>query len=276
MKAYKQELTHFYSKKSDIDEKMKKNLKKTKGLDEKKEVIESSKQDREEEQVDEEDLNLLRKHYIRMSDYLKQLDDKIAILYEKYNQFKLNILYENISPHEGQLKDIEKFEADIEELKQLKIKTILKVNKKKEDMDELIKDFKIKISERQHEYNEAESIEEKKQIYTESVSLKLQLFEIFRENISIVHIDSKTDDIVSKYSTIVIDYTPVKKNQKKLTDKLQMGVKVDENKPVKLGEVELDEEELGQVKLGEVELDEDELGEVKFSDSPEYKASNSF
>jgi hypothetical protein len=269
MKAYKQELTHFYSKKSDIDEKMKKNLKKTKEVDKKKEVIESSKQDREEEQVDDEDLNLLRKHYVRMSDYLKQLDDKIAILYEKYNQFKLNILYENITAHEGQLKDIETFERDIEELKQLKIKNILKANKKKEDMEELIKDFKIKISERQHEYNEAESIEEKKQIYTEAVSLKLQLFEIFRENISIINIESKTDDIVSKYSTIVIDYTPIKKNQKKLKDKLEMGLKVNEEKPVKLDEVELEE-----VELGEDELGEDELGEVKLNDSP--KTSDSF
>ena len=253
MKAYKQELTHFYSKKSDIDEKMKKNLKKTKGLDEKKEVIESSKQDREEEKVDDEELNLLRKPYIRMSDYLKQLDDEIAILYEKYNQFKLNILYENITAHEGQLKDIEKFETDIEELKKLKIKTILKINKKKEDMDELIKEFKIKISERQHEYNEAESIEEKKQIYTETVSLKLQLFEIFRENISIVNIESNEDDIVSKYSTLVIDYIPIKKNQKKIGDKLQMVEEVGEEKPYEV-----------------------DLGEVELRDSPEYKASDSF
>ena len=72
MKAYKQELTEVYSKKSTIDEKMKKKLKKAQSLDKKKEVVESFKQEREEDKVDDDELSLIRKPYIRITDYLKK------------------------------------------------------------------------------------------------------------------------------------------------------------------------------------------------------------
>ena len=252
MKAYKQELTEVYSKKSTIDEKMKKKLKKAQSLDKKKEVFESFKQEREEDKVDDDELSLIRKPYIRITDYLKKIDDEIKLLYEQFNEFKLNILYENINTNvfnpEIIETEIKRFETDIESLKQLKIKQITKINSKKEDMDRIISDLKIKISERQKEYNETETIEDKKHIYVETVSLKLQLFEIFRKNMSIVNIESKSNDSVMKYSTIVIDYMPIKNNQKKMINDTDQGeIEQRKAKPVELGEVELGEVELGEV-----------------------------
>ena len=246
--AYKQELTDAYSKKMTIDEKMKKKLKKAQSLDKKKEVAESFNQEREEDKVDIESLSSIRQPYIRMSDYFKKIDDDIKLLYEQYNEFKLNKLYENINSNEFTAEslqtEMDRYEKEIDTLKQLKIKQILKKNEKKEDLDKIITDLKLKISERKQEYNETETIEDKKQINIETVSLKLQLFEIFRKNISIVNIESKTGDSVNKYSTIVIDYMPIRNNQKKLTGKARMGEV--EEKPVKLGEVELGEVELGE------------------------------
>ena len=274
MKAYTQELKEVYSKKSAIDEKMKKKLKKAQSLDKKKEVIESFKQEREEDKVDEDDVSLIRKPYIRVTEYLNQIDDKLKTLYEKYNEFKLNILYDQVPEYSNltetqskdqQLKefdeDIKKFETDIEALKQLKIKQFTKINEKKEEIDQTIKELKLKIYERQQEYNETETIEDKKHIYVETVALKLQLFEIFRKNISVVNIESKTNDSVNKYSTLVIDYLPIKNNQKKMiNDDLQGEVlqgevlqgesKSKETKSVKLGNIDLGEVDLGEVELG--------------------------
>jgi hypothetical protein len=265
--AYKQELVEVYSKKMEIDEKMKKKLKKAQSLDKKKEVVESFIQEREEDKVDIEGLSSIRQPYIRMSDYFNKIDDDIKSLYEKYNEFKLNKLYENINANEFTAEalqtEMDRYEKEIDEKKQLKIKQILKKNEKKEVMDKKINDLKLKISERKQEYNESDSIEDKKRIYNETVPLKFELFEIFRKNISIVNIESKTGDSVNKYSTTVIDYLPIKNNQKKLTGKSQMGEV--EEKPVELGEVELKEVELGEVELGEVE-----------PPSPEYKASENF
>ena len=294
MKAYKNDLREFYSKKSAIDEQLKKKLKKYQSLDKKKEVIEKSKQQREEEEVDEDALITIRKPYIRMVDYLKQIDEQLKILYEQYNEFKLNILYDHANTYnynanmpeyshlkENQVKDFQvkefdditkKFEEDIDILKKLKTKHILKINKKKEVDEEVKKGLKMKISERQQEYNEADNIEEKKQIYLETVELKLQLFELFRENISIVNVESKTDELVYKYSTMVIDYTPIKNNQKKITDKLI--IREEKEEPVELGE-----EELGDVELGQEELEQKDNSEYGYGNephSPNYKASESF
>jgi hypothetical protein len=273
--SYKNDLKDFYLKKSVIDEKMKQKLKKAKSLDKKKEVIEKSKQDREEDKVDDDELNLLRKPFIRMSDYLKQIDDEIKLKYEQYNEFKLNILYEHVNIHdagvpENQLKKfddkIKSFEEDIETLKQFKSQHILNINKKKEKIDTQIKDFKKKILERQQEYNETDDIEGKKRIYIEIVEHKKNLFEIFRKNISIVNIESKTNDSVNKYSTIVIDYTPIKNNQKKLiNEKSEMD-------DAGLGEEELGEKELGVEELGVEELGVEELGETG-PPSPQYRPS---
>uniref|UniRef100_A0A6C0JPH5 Uncharacterized protein n=1 Tax=viral metagenome TaxID=1070528 RepID=A0A6C0JPH5_9ZZZZ len=247
MKAsYRNDLKEFYSKKSAIDEKMKQKLKKATNVEKKKEVIEHSKQQLQEDEVDEDDLKLLRQPFIRMVDYLKQLDDELKIVYERYNEFKLNILYEHTNSSETQLKEIEEYEAHIEGLKQLKLKYLLKITKKNDDINEVIKDIKIKISERQQEYNDSDDIEEKKKIYTETLELKLQIFELIRENISIVNIESNTNDVVSKYSTLVIDYTPIKHNQKKLIKEGQVEV-VGEN-PL-LGNVEGEKPLLGDVEV---------------------------
>ena len=252
MKAYKQELTEVYSKKSTIDEKMKKKLKKAQSLDKKKEVVESFKQEREEDKVDDDELGLIRKPYIRMEDYFKKIDDEIKLLYEQFNEFKLNILYENINTNvfnpEIIEAEIKRFEVDIDTLKQLKIKQISKINSKKEDLDKIISDLKIKIAERQQEYNESETIEDKKHIYVETVALKLQLFEIVRKNMSIVNIESKTNESSMKYSTIVIDYMPIKNNQKKMIDETEQR--------------EIEQRETGQLKEKPIELGEVELGEV--------------
>ena len=275
--SYKNDLKEFYLKKSVIDEKMKHKLKKAKSLDKKREVIEKSKQEREEDKVDDDELNLLRKPFIRMTDYLKQIDDEIKLKYEQYNEFKLNVLYEHVNIYnynanandyshlpENQLKDaqlrefddkIKSFEEDIETLKEFKSQHILSINKKKEKIDTQIKDLKKKILERQQEYNETEDIEGKKRIYIELVEHKKNLFKIFRKNISIVNIESKTNDSVNKYFTIVIDYTPIKNNQTKLINEKS---KMDD---AGLGEDKLGEEELGEVKLGDEELGVEELGE---------------
>ena len=277
MKAYTQELIEVYSKKSAIDEKMKKKLKKAQSLDKKKEVFESFKQEREEDKVDEDEIGLLRKPYIRIVDYLKQIDDQIKLLYEQFNEFKLNILYENINTNvfnpEIIETEIKRFETDIEALNQLKIKQITKINSKKEDLDRIIKELKIKIFERQQEYNETETIEDKKHIYIETVALKLQLFEIFRKNISIVNIESKTNDSVTKFSTIVIDYMPVKNNQKKMINETEQGNVGQGN----VGQGNERQGNLGQgnekpLELGEIELGEDELGTTE-PPSPQYRPS---
>jgi hypothetical protein len=283
MKAYKQELTEVYSKKSTIDEKMKKKLKKAQSLDKKKEVFESFKQEREEDKVDDDELSLIRKPYIRITDYLKQKDDQIKLLYEQFNEYKLNILYENINTNvnpEIIESEIKRFEVEIEALNQLKIKQILKINSKKEDLDKIISDLKIKISERQQEYNETETIEDKKHIYVETVALKLQLFEIIRKNMSIVNIESKTNDSVMKYSTIVIDYMPIKNNQKKMINDGEMEQGKAEQREIEEGkakqgkteQLKANQVDLGEIDLGEVELSEADLGKVG-PPSPQYRPS---
>jgi hypothetical protein len=172
-------------------------------------------------------------------------------VYEEYNDFKLEILYEHTNSGEFQLKEIEQYEARIEGLKQLKLKHILKISKKSDQVNEVINDIKIKISERQQEYNETDDIEEKKKIYTETLELKLQIFELIRENISIVNIESTTGDSVNKYSTLVIDYTPIKHNQKKI---IKEGQEQAQEQGEAQGEVEVvDKPLLGEVVLDDVE-----------------------
>ena len=191
------------------------------------------KKKQEEDSIDEENLNLLREPYIRISEYIKQLNDELKLTYEKYNEFKLNILYEHVNTTESQLTELKDYETKIEDLNKSKTKYILKNNKKTEDTLEVIKTLKLNISERQHEYNISEDIEETKTIYTETNSLKTELFEIFRKNISIIDVESVVGDTVNKYSTIYIDYSPIKRNQKKIKTE-----KVVETKPVEFNILE--------------------------------------
>jgi hypothetical protein len=232
MIEYQKELNRYYSKKSAMDKQLKTKLKNTQGLDKKKDIIELSKKQRQEDNIDDENLNLLREPYIRTSEYIKQLDDELKVTYEKRNEYELNMFYEIIPTTEGQLQELKKYDTKIEELKKLKTKYILKKNSKKEKSNDVINQTKLIISEGQHEYSESDDIEEKKRIYTETLDMKFSLFAVYKENISIIHVESLEKDAVNKYSTINIDYTPIKKNQKKINTEKVYETKQDELPPL--------------------------------------------
>lgn len=232
MIEYQKRLNEYYSKKSAMDKQLKIKLKNTQGLDKKKDVIELSKKQREEDNIDDENLNLLREQYIRTIEYNKQIDDELKLIYEKRNEYELNMLYDIIPTTESQLQELKKYDTRIEELNQIKTKYILKKNSKKEKLNYNISESKLIISEGQVGYNKSEDIEDKKKIYTETSDYKFSLFEIFKNNTSIINVESVEKDVVNKYFTIYIDYLPIKRNQTKIkTEKLE-ETKQDELPPV--------------------------------------------
>lgn len=99
---------------------------------------------------------------------------------------------------------------------------ILLLNKKKklEEENKTIDVIKLQIKERLDEYIES-SKEEQKELYTQIITLKKNIFDFLKPKLSIVSIIPNTQlfDNNVEYITLVTDYLPVHNNEQPITNK---------------------------------------------------------
>jgi hypothetical protein len=175
-----------------------------------KKKIKSIKSDQKEEELQKyndtlnqfiESYALIKGTYMNSDAYIGKIENEINSLYSEFNTYKLNVLYD----FEEMNKEIfDNYEKKIEELKQKKDKLIIKNKKYHLDINSSIEKINIEIKERLSDYNDS-SKEERKQLYTEIIERKKNIFEIKQKFCSIIPVYDES----FIYSTLVINYNPI-------------------------------------------------------------------
>ena len=149
---------------------------------------------------------LVKGNYMRDIDYLKQLENTILLKTKEFNTYKLEVLY-----------DV--YETEINDLKQRKDRVIIQNKKKIIERNERINQIKNEIKNVMIQMNDADTINEKKVFYTEIIHYKKEIFEITSKYLEIIPVITDSYN----YSTLIIDYNPIKENEKDL-DKLELSL----------------------------------------------------
>jgi hypothetical protein len=219
MKRKNIDLDTFFNKKKTFEKKVFRQLKRFNTKEEKKTYLDEATIEQNELHITEDDYNVIRQKKTSNTVYVQRLNNVITIKYNEFNQYKLDILYD------FELMDQSKYDAlelEINTLKKTRDDFIIKQKKKLEDEHKKIEDIKLHIKERMDEYAES-SKEEQKEIYTQLINLKKDIFEILKPKLSMVTIIPNSqifDDIRSvEYITLVTDYLPIHDNEQPLKNK---------------------------------------------------------
>ena len=159
---------------------------------------------------------LVKGNYMRDIDYLKQLENTILLKTKEFNTYKLEVLYD-FEEMNKQLYDV--YETEINDLKQRKDRVIIQNKKKIIERNERINQIKNEIKNVMIQMNDADTINEKKVFYTEIIHYKKEIFEITSKYLEIIPVITDSYN----YSTLIIDYNPIKENEKDL-DKLELSL----------------------------------------------------
>jgi hypothetical protein len=205
MKAYKRELSHFFSNKKEQDNKLKRALA-DKSFEEKKEIIaqyrETTKLEEGVYSIDEHHFD--RKRFVRDTIHLEHLKDDIANTYLEFNKYKYDGLYELLEVDEARF---DQYERQLAELKENRDKMIRKKSEKVDQIKSFNDEIDFNIRQLVDSFHAAEK-ENRKEIYMNIILLKKRRFDSILPHLSMLEID--------KMSTLVTDYEPVKGNEKKI------------------------------------------------------------
>lgn len=160
-------------------------------------------------------------NYMRDIEYLKELDNKILLKAKEFNTYKLEVLYDfeemNQQMYDGYQKDINDLEAKRDRI-------IIQNKKIIMDRNEKINQLKNEIKNAIEQLNGADTLEEKKVFYSEIINYKKEVFDITKKYLEVIPVISDT----SKLSTLIIDYNPIKENEKNLDNiDLSLGENVE-------------------------------------------------
>ena len=204
MKAYKRDLSNFYSTKKEQDDKLRKALSGS-TFEEKKEIIAQHRATVLEQGV--YSIDSTRRFdkipYMRDIYYLEQLNENIKNMNTKFNEYKYDVLYELTDMDEAVY---DKFELDLTKLKEDRANYIRAQADKLTAEAEYNDIYNLELKALMDSFNSAEK-DEKKDIYTDIIQLKKSKFDRIK-HLSMVKIDG--------LNTLVIDYLPIRYNQKKM------------------------------------------------------------
>ena len=205
MKAYKRELSHFFSNKKEEDEKLKRALS-NKSFAEKKEIIEQYRETAKLEQgvysIGEHHFE--RKRFVRDTTHLDNLKEDLANTYLEFNKYKYDALYELIEVNEAKF---DQFETDIAQLKEQRDKMIRKKAEKLDESNHFNDKIDLNLRQLVDAFRLAEK-EDRKEIYREIILLKKMRFDRLEPRLSMIRRD--------KLNTLVTDYVPIRGNEKKI------------------------------------------------------------
>lgn len=205
MKAYKRELSHFFSNKKEQDAKLKRSLA-DKSFEEKKEIIaeyrETAKLDQGMYSIDEHQFE--RKQCIRDIHYLEIVKQDIRDKYLEFNKYKYDALYDLIEVDEARF---DQFKSEIDQLKENRDKYISNKAEKLDELKSFHEETDFNIRQQVDAFNAAEK-EDKKEIYKNIILLKKARFEKIEPRLSMLTLEH--------LHTLVTDYVPIKGNQKRI------------------------------------------------------------
>jgi hypothetical protein len=209
------DLDTFFSKKNTFDKKVFRQLKRFNTKEEKQTYLDEINIEQRNLHITEDDYNLIRQKKISNAVYIQNLNDEITVKYNEFNQYKLDVLYD------FELMDQSKYDAielEIKSLKKTRDDFIIKQQKRLDDETKKTDSIKLQIKERLDEYTES-SKEEQIKLYTQIITLKKDMFEILKPNLSVVSIMPNTQffDNNVEYITLVTDYLPVHNNEQKIS-----------------------------------------------------------
>jgi hypothetical protein len=233
MKAYKIELSHFFSVKKGEELRLQKTLKK-KSFEEKKKIIEEYRASAvlKKGTFTIEDHEFKREHFIRDIHYLEQLKRELEEKYLQFNKYKYDVLYELAEMNES---EYDRLSAEIEEIKQKRDEVIHKKAAKQEPIHEHNEKHKNAIIKLMDKFNNPDTVlEDKKDYYRDIMKHKIAIFNIIKPHLTMVSKD--------KTNTLVIDYLPIRGNQRNMM-KLNESVSITPISLEDVGEVEISAEE---------------------------------
>jgi hypothetical protein len=228
------DLDTFFNKKNTFEKNVVRQLTRFNTKEDKQKYLDGANIERTNLHITDDDYNVIREKKISNSAYIQRLNDEISSKYNYFNQYKLDVLYD------FELMDQTKYdelETEINVLKKTRDDFIIKQKRILTDETTKIDSIKLQIKERVEEFAES-SREEQKELYTQIITLKKDMFEIIKPKLSVVTIRPNTqifDDMSNvEFITLVTDYIPIHNNEQKIA-----------NKDVEVGsEVELSPEEL--------------------------------
>jgi hypothetical protein len=220
------DLDTFFNKKNTFEKKVFRQLKRFNTKDEKKTYLDEANIERVELHITEDDYNALRKKKISNTGYIQLLNDEITVKYNEFNQYKLDVLYD------FELMDQSKYDAletEIKTLKKTRDDFIIKQKKALTDETNTIDGIKLQIKERVDEFSES-SKEEQKELYSQIITLKKDVFEFLKPKLSMVTIIPNTqifDDMTNvEFITLVTDYLPIHNNEQILNKEVGSEVEL--------------------------------------------------
>ena len=210
------DLDTFFNKKKTFEKKVFRQLKRFSTKEEKKAYVDEAHIEEKELHITEDDYNEIREKRVSNNEYVQRLNDVITKKYNELNQYTLDVLYD------FEIMDQEKYDALEKEIKTLK-KTrddfIIKQKKKLDEESKIVGGIRLQIKERHAEYAES-SKEEQKELYTQIITLKKDIFEILKPKLSMVSIIPNAqmfEDIHNiEYITLVTDYVPIHNNEQRI------------------------------------------------------------
>ena len=229
MKAYKTELSHFFSVKKEEDNKLKKTLAK-KSFKEKKEIIEEHRASAVLEQgtytIAGEQFR--RQQFIRDIHYLEQLKSEIKEKHLEFNKYKYDVLYELRDMDEA---EYDKYDTEINELKRKRDEYISKKAEKQEQINTKVQQYKMNIKQLVDMYNTPlADVGDKKIMYKDISYYKTSIFNILRPNLGMIK--------VGTMNTVVTDYLPIKGNERNI-------MRLDENvEAINISPIDLEGEDI--------------------------------
>lgn len=228
------DLDTFFNKKNTFEKNVVRQLTRFNTKEDKQKYLDGANMERTELHITEDDYNMIREKKTSNAVYIQRLNDEITAKYNEFNQYKLDVLYD------FEIMDQSKYDAletEINALKKTRDDFIIKQKRMVTDETTKIESIKLQIKERVEEFAES-SREEQKELYTQIITLKKDIFEIIKPKLSVVTIVPNTqifDDMANvEFITLVTDYVPIHNNEQKIA-----------NKNIEVGsEVELSPEEL--------------------------------
>jgi hypothetical protein len=228
------DLDTFFNKKNTFEKNVVRQLTRFNTKEDKQKYLDGANMERTKLHITDDDYNLIREKKTSSVLYIQRLNDEITSKYNEFNQYKLDVLYD------FEIMDQSKYDAletEIKALKQTRDDFIIKQKRMVTDETTKIDSIKLQIKERVEEFAES-SKEEQKELYTQIITLKKDMFEIIKPTLSVVTIRPNTqifDDMANvEFVTLVTDYIPIHNNEQNIA-----------NKDIEVGsEVELSPEEL--------------------------------
>ena len=212
------DLDTFFNKKNTFEKKVFRQLKRFNTKEDKKKYLDDANIEQINLHITEDDYNAIREKKTSNNDYVQRLNDEITKKYNEFNQYKLDVLYD------FEMMDQSKYDAlenEIKSLKKTRDDFIIKQKKILIDETKIIDGIKLQIKERLEEFAES-SKEEQKELYTQIITLKKDIFDILKPKLSIVTIvpNSKIFDDMSnvEFVTLVTDYLPIHNNEQKISN----------------------------------------------------------